>query len=289
MNRGSLLLFSMLIAVGVQSIAEETYSLDQRFGMDTNGTVHLQTDDATVEITGERRSDAHLVVDHRRSVSGIILRRRPAFTMNVEERNGDLFISDNKRGTSQIGILFGQKESYSVRLIVPLGTSLMIRGDDDRYEIADIGGGVNAVLDDGELVLDGVSGSRFEIELDDGSLRFDRGAGSLNLTMDDGEALLVDSRYTNVAVRIDDGTVRLGTALADDGEYRFQADDGDVEFLVVSGGGTLTVRQDGGSLITNGPFRLDEDTDDRKSLRLSGGTARVEISTDDGDVRLVAE
>jgi hypothetical protein len=251
--------------------------------------VHIQTEDATVEITGERRSDAHLVVDYVRDVDGIFLRRPPAFLMNVEERDGDLFISDNKRGTSHLGILIRQEESYTVRLAVPMGASLMIRGDDDRYELAGTGGSVNAVLDDGELVLNRASGNRFEIALDDGNLRFDRGSGSLELTVDDGEALLVDSRFAGVAVRIDDGTVRLGTVLHDDGEYRFQADDGDVEFLVVSGGGAVTVRQDDGSLVTNGPFRLEEDANGRRTLRLPGGTARVEIETDDGDVRLVAE
>jgi hypothetical protein len=249
----------------------------------------MQTDDADVEIIGEPRADAHLVVDYRQKVAGIFLRRGQAFEMTVEERNGDLFISDNKRRTAHIGILFRQHESYTVRLAVPVGTSVMIRGDDDRYEISNVGGSVNVVLDDGDVVLEEASGRHFQIELDDGSLRFDRGSGSLDLVMDDGEALLVDSRYSSVSVRADDGTVRLGTTIADDGEYRFRSDDGDVELLVVSGGGTVTVRQDDGSLTTNGPFRFEKETGNRRSLRLPGGSAYVEIETDGGDVRLVAE
>ena len=274
-----------LMAVSVQAQDSDTYELDETYNIDASGTIHLNSNDAEVTIKGTDRSDVHVSVYHRVDVDGWEIRSEDKFNMNVEEKDGDLYIREAK--SSNNVVMFGSiEEDYRITIEAPRSVSLNIEGDDDDYEISDIAGSLSIDSDDGDIELRGLRGEQFEFDVDDGTIEMDQGQGSLSLNMDDGDLYVRKASFSEIEASADDADLDITTSLADDGFYRFEMDDGDLEMNIIGGGGQFDITHDDDNIDVGSNFEEISSDEDNSVFKLAGGNARIEIDVDDTDISL---
>lgn len=273
-----------LISFQVQAQNNE-YNLDESYSIDKNGTIHLSSDDAEVSIEGSDRSDVHLVVYRRVDVDGWKLESEGNFKIEVENRRGDLYIREADTQKRRV-ILGNVREDYRITIEAPRDIALDLQGDDDSYEISDINLGVKIAADDSEIELNRAKGDEFDFDIDDGNIRMDEGRGRLKVSMDDGELFVRQADFSEIDADFDDGKLDITTSLKDDGYYGFDLDDGDVELNITGGGGEFDIHHDDQNVQVGGAFEEISSGEERSVYRLAGGSGRIEIDTDDGDIEL---
>ncbi len=280
-----LLLSSFLVLSALALTAQEKeYRLDKEYSISKNGTLNLSTDDANIVIEGTNRNNVSVDITRKVDVKGISWGDED-FKIEVEERNGDLYIRE--RNNSSVNISIGYySEEYEVILKVPQTVSLNLEGDDDDYELVNIGGSITIEADDSDVTLEGCSGDDFYFELDDGDLEMDQGRGRLELDIDDGDAYIKSANFTEIDVNMDDGEVNIETSLDDSGEYYFRSSDGRIYLTITRGGGEFDISHDDGYIRADDIFEYLKKDDDRSVLKLPNGNARVRIASDDARITL---
>ena len=279
------LCFAVLFVMSTQLYAQDLYNLDETYQIDNNGTISLSSDDAEVSIEGSDRSDVHLVVYRDVDVDGINIGSSGVFRVDVEQRDGNLYIREND-GDEQRMIIGNIEEEYRITIEVPRSVALDLQGDDDSYEISNINGEIAINADDSDIELSEVTGNEFDFDLDDGQISIDEARGKLKLSMDDGELYVRQAEFTEIDAEMDDGEMDITTSLTDGGFYLFDFDDGDLAFNITGGGGEFDIHHDDPNIEADDSFEELSSGDDRTVYRLAGGNARIEIDTDDGDIEL---
>jgi len=261
--------------------------LDEVYNLSAEGTVHLNSSDAEVSIKGTNRTDVHVKIDRVEDVRGFSTNRR-RFDMNVEERSGDLYITEREgRG---VRVMMGSYSvDYSIEIEMPTNGSLRIKGDDDYYVIRSIDGAISVSVDDGDVELIECNGEDFDLELEDGDLMMDGGKGTLYAKLDDGNIDIRNGSFSSVDIDVEDGDVSIETTLSDTGLYEFASDDGGIDLVVLAGGGMFNVLKDDGRVSAGTAFSTIRKTDSRAQFELTGGKTEVDIRVNDGRVRLSSE
>ncbi|MBO3700360.1 DUF4097 family beta strand repeat-containing protein [Roseivirga sp. E12] len=274
----------LTLFIGNITAQDKNFNLDEVYNLASDGTIHLKSEDANVKITGSDRSDVHVVIDRTETTRGV-RSSRSRFDIKVEERQGDLYITESaRRGvTFQIG---SWRVDYEIEIEMPQTGSLRIKGDDDDYVIRSVNGEISIETDDGDIELIECNGNKFDLQLEDGDLRMDGGKGSLYVNVDDGDIDLRNGNFDTIEVSAEDGNVSLETSLSDNGVYEIRGDDADIDFVVLSGGGEFNVSKDDGRISATSAFDKIQETERRAKLELDGGKADVDIRIEDGRVRL---
>lgn len=267
------------------SAQDSEYNLDETYSIDQGGTIYLSSDDAEVNITGSDRSDVHLVVYRKVDVSGLEVNSEGEFSMEVENRGGDLHIQESNEKSRRL-IVGSVREDYRITIEAPRDVALDLSGDDDTYRIADIDRDITIDADDSDIELDGTSGDNFSFDIDDGDIEMEEGRGNLDLTMDDGEFFVRQAQFDEIRADFDDGDMEITTILADDGLYRFDMDDGELELNIAGGGGRFEIDHDDRNIRVSGNFEEISTDEDETVYRLPGGNAEINIDTDDGRIEL---
>lgn len=263
----------------------DEFHLDKVYEMSANGTVNLNTEDADVRIIGSNRTDIHVKIDRVVTSRGVSSRSRD-FNVDVENRNGDIFIRENKgRSRGFIGVGYFRTD-YDILIELPEGASLKVRGEDDDYYVKNVNGSIEMETEDGDIELIDCKGDDFEFILEDGDLKLDGGTGKFYARLDDGDIDMVNGDFSNVEIQVEDGNVTMETGIADNGIYDIRADDARIDFVVLSGGGDFLVTKDDGRVRATSDFETLRENDYRSELKLAGGKADVQIRTNDGSVRL---
>ena len=278
--------FLMLtLAVSQVSAQEDSeFNLDRVYKLSSDGTVHLNTSDAAIKITGSNRSDVHVVIDRTETMRGI-RSGRSSFDVEIEERSGDLYVTEraSRRGSFQIG---SSRLDYEIDIEMPMTGSLRIKGDDDDYVIRSVNGAISMKIDDGDVELIECNGDDFDLELEDGDLKMDGGRGSIYINVDDGDVDVRNGAFERIELNAEDGKVAVETTLSDKGVYELTGDDASVDFVVLGGGGEFNVSKDDGRISSSSDYETLQESERRSKLQLKGGSADVEIRIQDGRVRL---
>ncbi len=280
-----LLLFALSASFAFGQSKSEDFHLDKEYKLNPSGKLSLTSSDAKVWITGSARNTAHVKIDREVTTKGWVFGHEE-FSVNVSEQNGDLEIRERSSGT--VGMVGYHSERYTIKIELPEGASLSIKGDDGDYEIKNINGAISMSLDDADVNLLGCTGSDFRFQLDDGDLTMDQGKGKLDIDVDDGDVEIRNAQFESVIADVDDGDLIIESSLAENGNYQITAQDGMVSFTILQGGGLVDVRHDDAHVIADGKFQVLEESESRTKLRLSSGTAQVNIRADDARVRLAA-
>lgn len=281
----SLLLLSAFLVLSLVGHAQSTdsFDLDQVYSIDPDGTISLNSDDAEVTITGSDRDDVRVFVRYRMEVEGFSFGENEKFEMIVDERGSELRIYEKERDFGRMS--FGTvREDYEIRIEAPRGVHLELEGDDETYQISSIDGAINLDADDTTVELRDCNGDDFSFSMDDGSLRMDGGSGRLHLDLDDGEVDILGADFREINLDADDSNIAITTRLFDDGSYRFDFDDADLQLTIAGGGGEFEISHDNADFSVSREFERIMDEENRSVYRLQGGTARVTIDTDDGDI-----
>jgi DUF4097 and DUF4098 domain-containing protein YvlB len=276
-----------LIPQGAQA-KKDRFDLDEVYSLDPDGIIYLTTDDADVEIVGSNRRDVHLEIHYECKRSGLFWESKgEAFDVEVRTENGNLYIKEIEDDRSHVGIMMQSHElRHTVLLEVPEGASLKIRGDDDDYDIDNIQGSISMDFEDGDAVLDKCLGGEYELEIEDGSIEMKGGKGSLSAYLEDGDIIVWDGAFEEIDAEVEDGDIEISTSLEDDGTYRLECEDGDIELVVLKGGGEFRITHEDGRVRASGAYEEEEDEEHYSVFILPGGDAHVRIRTEDGRVRL---
>lgn len=262
------------------------YHLDQNYEMNATGTLHLSSSDANVRIIGSNRTDVHVKIDRQEEIRGFSS-RGGSFEVNVENRGGDLYVTERKGRGPRI-TMGSYRIDYEILIELPEGASLRVKGDDDDYYVRNVEGAIDMEADDGDIELVDCNGSRFDLNLEDGDLKMNGGQGKLYISLDDGDADILNGKFEELEMKVEDGTIIVETEISDSGIYDIRGDDARIEFVVLAGGGDFNITKDDGSVRASDKFETIRETDYRSELRLKGGKADVQIRTNDGRVRLSA-
>ena len=261
------------------------FHLDEVYEMDATGTLHLNSSDADVRIVGSDRKDVHLKVD--RTVESRGINRSRKFDMDVENRGGDLYITERRGRGSSFTVGYSRID-YEILVELPQGASLRVKGDDDDYLVRNVNGSIEMDVDDGDIELRECNGDKFDFNLEDGDLKMDGGQGEIFVRIDDGDVDIRDGKFRELEMAVEDGSIIVETEIFDKGVYEIKGDDARIDFMVLSGGGDFRVIKDDGRVRASSEFRTIRETDYRSEFELKGGDAEVEIRTNDGSVRLSA-
>lgn len=277
------ILFSAF-SLSAQTTKTGDFHLDKEYKIDAAGTVYLDASDAKVFITGSNRTTAHIKIDREVTTKGLVFGERE-FWVDVTEQNGKLSIKE-KSGSTTVNMVGYYNEKYTINIEVPEGVSLIVDGDDGDYFIKAIHGSIEIDVDDADVELTGCQGNRFAVKLDDGDLRMDSGRGDLVVEADDADIEIKNASFQKILARIDDGDFIVETALAENGDYDVDMQDGLLSIKVLGGGGRFDIRHDDARVTTEGGFEIVEKSEDRTRVSLANGSARFQIRADDGRVRL---
>ena len=104
---------------------EGEFHLDKNYNISSNGTLHLDSEDAEVRITGSSRSDVHVKIDRVQTVRGFSS-GRTEFNVEVENRGGDLYITERERGgvRVQMGSI---RTDYTIDIELPESVSIRVQ------------------------------------------------------------------------------------------------------------------------------------------------------------------
>ena len=277
----------LTFALPVEAQSTDEFHMDHVYSIDRNGKINLQSDDADVTITGSDREDVRVQVHYKMEVNGIRFGGKDEFEMLVEQKDGNLRIYEKEREFQEGGVTIGSvKEEYTITIEAPQGVSLNLEGDDEAYRVSGIDGQFSVEADDAEIVLNNCDGDSFSISMDDGALRMDSGRGALDVEADDSEIEILSGDFSTVYIDADDSEMSITTRLYDEGEYRFDMDDGDLTLNIAGGGGTFDISHDNADIRTDQRFEKILNEENRSAYRLDGGSAKVSIETDDGNIEL---
>ncbi len=279
------LVFALVTLVGSAQTKDGIFQLDRDYAMNPKGTVKLSSSDAKVFITGSNRSNAHVKIYRQVTTRGVVFGQEE-FGVDVFEDDGNLVVREHSN-SNVVGMIGYHYEKYEITLEVPEGASLLVRGDDGDYRIRNVDGRISLDLDDADVELSACSGDYFRFQMDDGDVVMDEGRGSLDIDADDADVKITRAAFTSIIADVDDGDLEIETSLADNGEYRINAQDGLVALTVTKGGGKFDIRHGDSRIVTEGDWDQINRSDEHTQLVLANGNARVDIRADDGRVRLV--
>lgn len=283
----AVILTVLMILAGETAQAQDdnTFELNETYPMVQGGTLHLSSDDAEVTIQGTDRPDVHVVIYRHVEVDGLNISKSGTFDVEVEQREGDLYITE--KSDEQYRVVVGRvEEEYQITIQAPRDIALSIIGDDDRYTIRNIDRSISLEADDTAAKIINAGGQQFDFSMDDGRIAMDQGSGELRLSMDDGTFRAGKAAFSSWETEMDDGTIELGTDLVDSGTYTLSMDDGTLDLHVVDGGGRFMINHDDPGIELEGHFEVIRTREDYSEYRLPGGNAEVEINTDDGAITL---
>ncbi len=188
---------------------------------------------------------------------------------------------------------------------VPHDTELQVEVDSGDVEVAGLRGPVVVRIDSGDVELSRIEGD-LEVEVDSGDAegtelrgraRFDLDSGNLALrdvrgpvraVVDSGDVALADLG-PELELGVDAGDVSLASAVPDGARWRIETDSGDVEVRLPHGSRcAVEAVTDYGDIDCELPLEVETDDEGAAARGALGenATARIEISTDSGDITL---
>ncbi len=279
------LALTLVLLSGFQAVAQKfEYHMDEEYKMDPNGTINLDCDDAEVTITGTSRTNARVKVDRFVEVKGVGSSEEE-FEIDVREKDGNLNIREMQRNVRYV--MGSRTEDYKIVIELPASGSIRINGDDGEFYISNIHGFVKLNLDDSKAEIKECKGTEFDFGMDDSSLEMDGGSGELLLGLDDSELKIFNAKFSRMFTNFDDSELKIETALIDKGNYKISGGDSDLTLIFTGGGGMLDIRYDDGRVRSTSGFQELEKDDNYVRLKVSGGSANVQINVDDTDIDLV--
>ncbi|MDR9366879.1 MAG: DUF4097 family beta strand repeat-containing protein [Balneolaceae bacterium] len=202
-------IISMTLAVATLfSQSTDEFNLDQTYAIDFEGTIHLQSDDAEVQIIGSDREDVRVNVNYELTVRGITFGESNDFEMIVEEDDGNLVMDG---GNGQLKI---DTDDGDIQIRNGSFAFIEASSDDSDIEVT------TALFDDGD----------YRFDLDDADLMFNvvAGGGEINIRHDDSD-ISTSPQFESVRDEDEHSIYRLpgGTA-----SVNIRSDDGDINLRV---------------------------------------------------------
>ena len=148
------------------------------------------------------------------------------------------------------------------------GGTVTLRSVEGAVTVTDTRGGVDANSVEGEIRISGAS-------------------GEIVAETVDGDIVLERIESASVEANTVDGDIYYDGAIRDNGRYRFATHDGDLTVSVPERANvTVTVASFDGEFDASFPVRITEQRKRRFTFTIGTGSARMELESFDGDIRL---
>ncbi len=259
-------------------------------------------------------------------VAGIRLGGRDDFDVEFRQSGNTVYVTAKEPSSGAIGFYNKKVYEYVYEIHSPGAVHLDLEGDDGDVTIENWAAEVECRADDGDIHLKNISGSRTDVRTDDGDVTIDQLSGNLTITLDDGDITLTACDLESCRVDGEDGEVRIRQSkgsfdiTVDDGSVimeriearglHISAAEGDIEVDLLAGptldadlkteDGDIEIDLEKGFSIS---FQISADDPDNirldmtgiesfkedrygKSGSVNGGTGRLRVRTDEGDVTI---
>jgi hypothetical protein len=170
------------------------------------------------------------------------------------------------------------------------GTEAEVSVETVEGSIRVVGGTGNITLHsvEGDIVLESTKG-HVEVNTVDGSVEVRDGSGDIKAETVDGDITLLGITSADVDVNTVDGSIEYEGSIQDRGRYRLSTHDGDVTISIPEkANATISVSTFSGSVDASFPLTIMGSTPTRHrfTFTLGSGSARVELESFDGTLRL---
>jgi len=217
----------------------------------------------------------------------------------IEIRPGDQSLV--VRGRSRIGPM----SSVDFTITVPTWMAVNVNGTGTDVVLDGVGGDVNVETTRGDIRLRGGSGfisvksvqgsitienakGRIEAQTVNDSVRVADTSGDLTVATTNGSIVLERIDTANLDASTVNGMIGFDGSIRDKGSYRLTTHNGAVSMAIPERvNATLRVRTYGGSFRSTFPLKLDDqDRQNRFTLTLGDGSARIELESFNGSIAL---
>jgi hypothetical protein len=305
-----------------QILYREKRTFERRLSVAGHVRLEICTDSGDVAVQQGRDGEVHVrgqvVVRGRpdlvRKVLDEIERHPPIEQTGTTIRIGDLDWEHDQDGCS-VGLDYWietpadtevrvEVDSGDVK-IARLRGPVVVEADSGDVALSGIEGDVEVNVDSGDIALSGIEGD-VEVQVDSGDVEGSQLRGRVKLDVDSGDLTLcdvagpvrvfVDSGDVKIAdlgpeldLEVDSGDVRLSSAVPDGARWTVRADSGDVAVRLPRAS-RCAIEADTSSGDIDSDLPLDVKTRDEEASARgvvgAGGTARIVVSTDSGDIAL---
>lgn len=170
-----------------------------------------------------------------------------------------------------------------------------IEGTEAEVTVETVEGAVHVVGGSGNISLRSVEGevsiegARGHIELNsvDGSIEVKNSSGDISAESVDGDVTLTGIESADVDASTVDGGIEYDGTIHDNGRYHFESHDGNVSASIPEGSNvTVSVSTFSGDFDSCFPLQLKDKTKHRFTFTLGAGSARLELESFDGDIKI---
>ena len=198
----------------------------------------------------------------------------------------------------------GPPSIVELEITVPTWMGMTLGGVYTDITVEGAGGSVTAESVQGDIAVTGGTGNialksveggvtltktrgRIDVNSVQGDIEITDAAGDITVESVDGDISLVRIDATNVEVNTVDGSVIYDGAIKDGGSYRLSTHDGDVSVGIPTNANvTVSVATFDGDFDSSFPVDVTRAGKHRFSFTIGRGSARLELETFDGDIKL---
>lgn len=265
------------------------FDLDEVYSISENGTVHLDSEDAEVQITASERSDVRVQVRYSQKKGGLWSSKGSTLEeFEITERNGDLYLNDIFNNRNNFVFFGWTNTDYVIEIEIPKSVNIELRGEDDDYELKGITGDIELDAVDGDVVIRDCT-SKIDLEMVDGDVSIKRCSGKAKIELVDGELQISRGQFEDLKVETVDGDMDIETSLKSDGNYRIATTDGDVSLEITKGGAEIRIDRGDGDVNVCREFKERRSRSADLAYQLEDGGAEIYMLTVDGDIDLKAD
>lgn len=279
---------ALTLPVALLAVAALQQQTDTTVAMPAGGRVHLNVHAGTIRVASWEQNRLRVRAEHGSRDRVAVDVRGSVVTVRADRRYGPAIVD--------------------FELTVPRGTSLELGGVDTEIVVEGAVGDVTAGSVEGDITVRGAGGSvsvntvegeievrgargRLHVNGVEGDIRVSDVRGDVTVETVDGSVTLEDIESANVDVGTVDGDVTYRGTIQDGGRYRFTSHDGDIGLAVPAGlNATVSVATYDGSFEADPAFPVqirEARPGKRFSFVLGSGSARVELESFDGAIRLI--
>jgi DUF4097 and DUF4098 domain-containing protein YvlB len=277
------------LPIALLALAALQQQTDTTVSVPAGARLRLHVHAGAIRVTTWERGDLRVRAEHGSRDHVVVEVRGTVVRVDARRRMGGPAIVDYDL-TVPVGMALdlGGVDTH-VTVTGPVGdvSASSVEGDID---VRGVGGAVSVNTVEGDIVVEGGRGSVRATGVD-GDVRVANVRGDVVVETVDGDVTLDDIDGGNVDVGSVDGTIEYRGTIRDGGRYRFTSHDGDVILAVPEGiNATVSVATFDGSFEADPAFRVqitEARPGKRFSFALGNGSARVELESFDGSIRLV--
>ena len=289
---GALATLALILAAASPAAARPIDEhFEHSFTVEDGVTLHLDQTDGDVTIETWDRDEIAVEVVFQMEVKRFGFGEDPEFNVEFDQRGDHVYVTEFRKGGFSIGIQSSDRHAYRYTLMVPSYADIDIEADDGDIELAGVRGDIELVLDDGDVRLDDCFAPLVVLEGQDGDVVVQGGAGDYDLGLDDGNVRFREVAVGRLDIQVEDGDIDLELNAAGEVDWQIQTDDGNVRIDVFGPlDAEVSLRSDEENIRFDAPGAdVEREEDDAVDLILGDGQGRVQIETDDGDIRFRTE